>query len=219
MNRLLRMCVGGLPLLATLLASAQEIYVCIDSKGRKITSDRPIGECLDREQKVMGTGGTVKRVVGPNLTAREAVAQEEAQKREAEEQARQIEERRRDRALLMRYPNQATHDRERAEALAQVDEVIRASQANLKDLAQQHADLEREMEFYKKDPSKAPGRLKRRVQENADNTSAQQRFLTAQDEEKKRINQRFDEELAKLRPRWAQQAAVAPPVASAPKGK
>lgn len=202
-------------MLATLLASAQEIYVCTDSKGRRITSDRPIGECLDREQKVLGNSGTVKRVVGPSLTAHEAVAQEEAQKREAEEQARQAEERRRDRALLTRYPNQATHDRERTEALAQVDEVIRASNTHLQELAQQRADLDREMEFYKKDPSKAPGRLKRRFQENTQNTAAQQRFLMTQDEEKKRINQRFDEELAKLKPRWAQQAAAA---ASAPAG-
>lgn len=207
-------------MLVTLLASAQEIYVCTDSKGRRITSDRPIGECLDREQKVLGNSGTVKRVVGPSLTAHEAVAQEEAQKREAEEQARQAEERRRDRALLTRYPNQATHDRERTEALAQVDEVIRASNTHLQELAQQRADLDREMEFYKKDPSKAPGRLKRRFQENTQNTAAQQRFLTAQDEEKKRINQRFDEELAKLKPRWAQQAAAAASApASPPKGK
>ena len=30
------------------LATAQSIYTCVDGKGRKITADRPIVECIDR---------------------------------------------------------------------------------------------------------------------------------------------------------------------------
>jgi hypothetical protein len=171
---------------------------------------------------VLGPGGTVKRIVGPSLTAQERAVQEDAQKHEAEEQARVVEERRRDRALLLRYPNKEAHDRERGEAIGLLDDNIRASQLRLEDLAQQRKALDVEMEFYKKDPSKAPASLKHRISENVRNIAAQDRFLKDQDEEKKRINQRFDEELVKLAPRWAQQAAITAPTsasASAPKGK
>ncbi len=217
MKILLPGCLAALPL-AFQLASAQEIYSCIDSKGHRLTSDRPIAECLDREQKVLSSGGGAKRIVGPSLTAQERSVQEEAQKRESEEQARIADERRRDRALLTRYPNQAAHERERVEALVQLDEGIRTSKLRLLELAQQRKELDVEMEFFRKDPAKASASLKRRINENTLNIAAQQRFLRDQDEEKKRVNQRFDEELIKLAPRWAMQAAVPAP-ASAPKGK
>jgi hypothetical protein len=218
MNKPLRIGAIWAVLLACQLATAQEIYVCIDSKGHKLTSDRPIAECLDREQRVFGSSGTVKRTIGPSLTAQERATQEELQRHEAEEQARLADEKRRDRALLLRYPNRALHDQERAEALIQVDAVMHASQLRLQELAQQRKDLDAEMEFYKKDPSKAPAVLKRRISENGLSVAAQQRFMATQEEEKKRINQRFDEELVKLQPRWALQAP--PPLAGSPaKGK
>ena len=208
MNFLLRATAFGLMLLIVRGASAQEIYFCVDSKGHKLTSDRPIAECIDREQKVLSPSGTVKRTVGPSLTAQERTALDEAQKREAAEQALVAEERRRDRALLTRYPNRAAHDRERAQALEQLNENMQASQVRLEDLAQQRKALNVEMEFYQKDPTKAPSPLKRRISENDLNVASQKRFLKDQDEEKKRVNQRFDEELDKLAPRWAAQAAA-----------
>ena len=86
---------GGL-LLATLgadLARAQApgpsggIYTCVDAKGRKITSDRPIVDCIDREQVELNPSGTVRRKVGPSLTAQERAA-EEAKEREAQKKSR-----------------------------------------------------------------------------------------------------------------------------------
>ena len=113
------------------LAVAQEknsggIYSCVDSKGRRLTSDRPIVDCLDREQKELGASGTVRRVVPPSYTAEERARLEEQRRAEELERSRIAEERRRERALLIRYPNQAMHDKERAEALKQIDEVIEA---------------------------------------------------------------------------------------------
>jgi hypothetical protein len=54
------------------------------------------------------------------------------------------------------------------------------------------------------------------VQDNEQHLASQQRFLAAQEEEKARINTRFDEELARLKALWAQRSAAAagtaPPV-------
>jgi len=40
-------------------------YTCVDSKGNKRSSDRPIPECSDREQRVLNKDGSVRRVIPP----------------------------------------------------------------------------------------------------------------------------------------------------------
>jgi hypothetical protein len=184
-------------------AAAQSIYSCTDARGKKITSDRPIAECLDREQKELNPSGSIKRNVGPSLTAPERERLEAQQRKEAEESARANDERRRNRALLMRYQDQAAHDRERADALKQVDEVIAAANKRLGELDKQQEAIDAELEFYKKDPTKAPAKLRRQIAEHADSLRAQQRFIADQSLEKKRVNDRFDEELARLKPLWS----------------
>lgn len=34
------------------------IYACTDASGRRITADRPIASCVDREQRVLGNTGS-----------------------------------------------------------------------------------------------------------------------------------------------------------------
>jgi preprotein translocase subunit SecD len=185
------------------------VYTCIDAKGRKLTADRPIAECTDREQKVLNPSGTVKAKVGPSLTAQEKIELEQKEKREAEERNRVAEEKRRDRALLTRYPNKGVHDQERAEALSQIDAVVRAATTRLKELDRQRAAIDEEMEFYKKDPARAPAYLRRQQDENAQSQLVQRRFIADQEGEIRRVNARFDDELGRLKALWAQMAPVA----------
>jgi hypothetical protein len=204
-----RLAGAGLLLLALMppLATAQEknsggIYSCVDGKGRRLTSDRPIVDCLDREQKELGTSGTVRRVVPPSYTAEERARIEEQRRVEDQERARIAEERRRERALLIRYPNQAMHDKERMEALKQLDEVIDAVKKRVTELGAQRKEIDLELEFYQSDPKKAPAWLQRKLEDNAQQVQVQNRFLSDQNLEKQRINARFDEELVKLRTLW-----------------
>lgn len=201
-SSLLTPALAGLAFLLGGAAAAQDIYSCVDAKGRTLTADRPIAECTDRTQRALSPSGMVKRQIGPSLTAHEQAAQDEKDRRAAELRAREAEERRRDKALLLRYPTPAVHDRERAAALLQIDEVIKASNKRRGELANQRKFLGGELEFYVKDPSKAPGSLKRRLEENEGSVAIQQKFIADQQQEKKRVNQRFDEELAKLRLLW-----------------
>jgi Domain of unknown function (DUF4124) len=198
-----------------------QIYSCTDASGRKLTSDRPIAECLSKEQKELNPSGTVKRVLKPVLTAEEQRIADQKLKDEAEERARQEEERRKNRALLARYPNQTAHDKERIDALAQVDEVIKAAQKRIGELAAQRKKINEELEFYRKDPSKLPPALRRQLEDNERSVVVQRRFICDQDEEKRRSNARFDEELARLRKLWAQAAVPSTTVnaASAPAKK
>lgn len=178
------------------------VYTCVDAKGRKLTADRPIPECTDREQKVLNPSGTVKAKVGPTLTAQEKTEQEQRERRALEEKGRLAEEKRRDRALLTRYPSKAMHDKERSEALAQIAVVIRAATNRLDELVKQRVSIEEEMEFYKKDPTKAPAYLKRQQDENSQSQAVQKRFISEQESESRRVNIRFDDELVRLRQLW-----------------
>ena len=209
---------GGV-LLATLgadLAWAQApgtsggIYTCVDRNGRRLTADRPIAECLDREQRELGPSGIVRRQIGPSLTEQERAAQEAQRRKEAEARARELEERRRERVLTARYPDKATHDVERAAAIQLVDDVTATAEKRLVELAQQRKAFDVEMEFYKKDPNKAPMSLRRKIAENEESIAEQQRFIAGQDQEKRRVHQRFDVELAQLRKLWDAQRMPLP---------
>ena len=189
-------------------AVAQDIYTCVDGRGRTLTADRPIIECIDRTQRELTRSGLVKREIGPTLTAHERAQQDEKDKLAAEQRARDAEDKRRDRALLLRYPSRAVHDQERSAALAQIDEVIKAASKRTLELAEQRRAIVSEFEFYVKDPARAPAPLKRRLEDNESSLLVQQKFIADQNQEKKRVNQRFDEELVRLKQLWAM---LAPP--------
>ena len=193
--------------LATMCASGwaqtSGVYTCIDAKGRKLTADRPIPECTDREQKILNPSGTVKAKVGPTLTAQERADLEAKEKREMEERNRTADEKRRDRALLIRYPNKAIHDQERQEAMMQIGVVIQAARNRLDELIKQREAVDGEMEFYKSDPNKAPAYVRRQQEENIQSQAVQRRFIGEQENEIKRVNARFEDELVRLRQLWA----------------
>jgi hypothetical protein len=159
------------------------IYTCVDAKGRRLTSDRPIAECLDREQKELNPTGTVRRVLPPTPTAIERAAKEAQEHKAAEERQRVAEQKRMDRLLLTRYPNPTAHALDRAKSLRPVEEAIAASYRRIAELRARQAD------------------------ENDQHLAAQMRMAAAQEDEKRRINAQFDGELARLKPLWAQSTA------------
>jgi hypothetical protein len=61
------------------------IFTCTDARGQRHTSDRPIFDCLDREQRELSPSGLVVRTVKPRSTQEEEAA---ARKAEAEAAAR-----------------------------------------------------------------------------------------------------------------------------------
>ncbi|MBB4223267.1 DUF4124 domain-containing protein [Variovorax sp. 375MFSha3.1] len=181
------------------------IYTCTDARGRTLTADRPIAECSDREQRELNPSGSTRRKLEPTYTARELQEREDRAREAAIVAARQTDERRRERALLVRYPNSATHDRERAEALSQIDAVSEAAKKRISELSEDRKKIDEEMEFYKQDPTKAPAALRRRIDENTKSVAVQNRFIAEQEDEKKRVNARFDEERIRLKALWTPQ--------------
>lgn len=197
-------------------AGAQtRIYSCVDAKGRRLTADRPIMECLDREQKQYGDNGTVKGRLPPSYTAEERAVEEEKHHQAQLAEQRQAEFKRRDRVLLNRYPNAASHQRERAASLSRLDDAIAAGERRVADLGRQRQDLEEQASGTKN--VARTSQIKRQLDENAENLSAQQRLLAAQRDERRRIEGRFDDEFTRLQALWEGAPVVgATPTAARP---
>lgn len=200
---------GGLLCSASLAAAQGAVYSCIDKNGRRITADRPIPECIDREQRVLDKTGTERRRIGPTLSENERTALEAQRRTEAEQKARVAEERRRERALITRYPDEATHNAERASALSVFDDLIAIANKRIEQLRADRTSIDTELEFYQNDPKKAPAKLQRRIAENEEDLADQQRYIANQQDEKRKMRQRFDTELASLKLLWARERPAA----------
>lgn len=201
----------NLPVVAALLfagpALAQDgspgrgIYTCTTADGRKLTSDRPIPECTAREQRMLNPDGSHRSTLPPFLSPEERAAKEAADRRAAAERIAQLDAIRRDRTLMLRYPNEATHQRARNAALDDSNKAMRLSERRIKDLTAERKPLLDESEFYKGKP--LPGKLKQSLDANDASIEAQQVLIENQKAELVRINARFDAELARLKKLWA----------------
>jgi len=211
---------GGVVLGASLDAGAQtSIYSCTDKNGRRLTADRPIPECIDREQRVLDRTGTERRRIGPTLTDNERAALEAQRRTEAEQRERVVEQRRRERALVNRFPNEATHHAERNAALGPVNDLVLLANKRIDQLRSEREEINTELEFYHNDPKKAPARLQRRISENESEIAEQRRFIAQQEEEKQRIRQRYEAELVQLKALWAADRAARQSAAEPASGK
>jgi hypothetical protein len=182
-------------------ASSAAIYSCVDANGRRLTSDRPIAECLTREQRLLNADGSVRRVVPPTMTVDE-LAESEAKKRQAEvERAAQQDAMRRDRNLLVRFPTEAAHTRAREAALDDVRKGVQFSEERLAELQAARKPLLDEVEFYK--GKKLPGKLKQQLDANDASAAAQRSLVQNQKDEIARINSLYDVELDRLKKLWS----------------
>jgi hypothetical protein len=181
--------------------SAGQVFTCINAAGRVLTSDRLIGECMDREQKVLARDGSLIRVVPPSLTADERAEHEAREQRETLLRQARAEAVRRDQLLLKRFPSEAEHNKARLSALEDMQTAIRASEYRMADLVRERKPLLDEAEFYK--GKTMPSILKQSLDANEAATAAQRDVQVTQKAEMERIIKTFDAELAHLRRLWA----------------
>jgi hypothetical protein len=177
------------------------VFTCVNAAGRVLTSDRLIGECMDREQRMLSRDGTLLRVVPPSLTADERAEKEARDRKAAAEREARSEAVRRDRNLIQRFPNVAAHQKAREQALEVTQYAITQSEARLADLERERKPLIDESEFYK---GKAlPGKLKGQLDANDAAAAAQKELLAQQKAELERASKLYDVELAHLKKLWA----------------
>jgi len=183
------------------MAEVKPIYACTDANGKHLTSDRPIAECVGREQRVLNADGSTREVLRPILTADERTAQEAAERSRALRAAADADAVRSDRNLRARYPNEAAHQRARAAALDDLKRTLQLSQFRLDELAVERKPLQEEAEFYT--GRQTPPALKQQLDANDAAAEAQRVLMGNQQSESARINATFDAELVRLRAMWA----------------
>ncbi len=191
----------GLCLLPCAVAWAASIYQCVDSSGKRLTSDRPIAACTDREQRQLNPDGSTKRVIPPSMTSEERSTAEALERTENATRVTKKDEIRRDRILVSRFPDEAAHTAAREAALNDARRAVRISEARITALAVERQPLTDESEFY---VGKAlPPKLKQLLDANDAATDAQRSLLQNQQEEIVRINSNFDAELERLKRIWS----------------
>ena len=205
----------GLLLVFQMSWSAPGIYTCTDATGKRLTSDRPIPACIDRDQRVLNADGSVKQTITRTLTAEER-AENEAREREASSQTVTRQDAiRRDRNLMIRFPNLAAHQKAREAALDDLRKAMKKSDARIAALDTERKPLMDETEFYV--GRKLPPRLKSLLDAIDASTEAQRALIQDQRTELERINAIYDAELVHLKQLWggAQPGTVGPlPTAS-----
>jgi hypothetical protein len=182
------------------------IYTCTDAAGRTLTSDRSIAECASREQRVLAPDGSLRSIIGPTLSREEQAERDARIAREAREREAKQREQRRDRTLLARYPDRATHDVARDDALASARSVIRSAEARIAQIATERKALEAEAEFYVGKP--LPAKLAQQMEINDAAAEAQREVIGTQQAELDRLNRVYDAELQRLRGLWVRNASA-----------
>lgn len=179
------------------------IYSCVDAAGRRLSSDRPIPECLSQEQRLLNRDGSVRGTAPPLLSPEERERREAA--RRVAERARALREEaaRRDRNLLARYPTPAAHDQARERALAPSEALMAKAQARLQALAQEAQVLATERGRLGSEPM-SPS-LRGRIGSNEGAAEAQRNLLRMQEAERARLAMQFDDERERLERLWAGQ--------------
>ncbi|MEN9626851.1 MAG: hypothetical protein RJA10_77 [Pseudomonadota bacterium] len=182
-------------------APASGIYTCVDDKGRRLTSDRPIVECSAKEQQILNRDGSVRGVHPPVLTAEEKAAIDARERKASAERMAQMESVRRDKNLMARYRDEAAHRKAREASLESVRLAVKATEDRQKELKAERVPLDNEAEFYK--GKRLPPKLKAAIEANDTAMEAQREAAANQQAEFDRVNRIYDSELNRLQKLWA----------------
>jgi hypothetical protein len=180
------------------------IFQC-EVNGKKVTSDRPIAECANKEQRQLNPDGSLHRIVKPIPTPDETEEMERKERERLAALANQNDAVRRDRNLMQRFPNEAAHKKARDKALDDLRAAGKNSEARIGVLMVERKKLEDEKQFYVNEQvsKRLPTLLEQKLDANEAALEAQKSLAQNQESEIARINRLYDAELARLRKLWA----------------
>ena len=194
-------------------APGRPIIQC-ELNGKKVTSDRPIPECVNKEQRELNPDGSLKRIIPPTPTADELAAKEEKDREAKLEFAARSDAVRRDRNLMQRFPDEAAHRKARENALGELRISAKGSSTRIAELMVERKKLDEEKQFYVNERvnKPLPSQLKQKIDANDASLEAQRSLAQNQVAETDRINALYDAELGRLRKLWggAQPGSLGP---------
>jgi hypothetical protein len=180
------------------------IYQC-ELNGKKVTSDRPIPECINKDQRQLNPDGSLRSIITPTLTDDERAEKERLDREREVERVAKNDAIRRDRNLMQRFPNEAEHNKARMKALDDLRVSAKNSEARIALLMVERKKLEDEKQFYVNDRvnKPLPSGLKQKLDANEASLEAQKSLAQNQESEVARINSLYDIELKRLKKLWA----------------
>ncbi len=185
-------------LLLSLPAQAQSvIYCCTDGEGRKICGDFLPKECQKRAYEERdGKGYIIKQVDAP-LTPEQQAKREAELVKKAELEQKQIEERRRNQALLSTYASEQDIDKARDRAQADAAKSIAQAEKALSEALKRQKTVEQEKEFYKNKP--LPAQLKQQLADAAKDVQAKTDAVSNRQKDKEKVAASFEDEKKRFR--------------------
>ncbi|MEO5844204.1 MAG: hypothetical protein ABIQ33_05135 [Caldimonas sp.] len=186
-------------------AQAGRPIIQCELNGKRLTSDRPIPECVHKEQRELNPDGSLKRIIAPTPTADEVAAREQQDRDAKAEAAAKGDALRRDRNLMQRFPDEEAHRKAREKALDELRISTRNSAVRIASLVGERKKLDEEKQFYVNDRvnKPLPGGLKQKIDANDAALDAQRSLAQNQVAETERINALYDVELARLKRLWS----------------
>jgi hypothetical protein len=173
--------------------------------GKKVTSDRLIPECFNKEQRELNPDGSLKRIIPPTPTADELAAKEEKDREAKLELAARSDAVRRDRNLMQRFPDEAAHRKARENVLGDLRISAKIYADRIAELLAERKKLDDDKQFYVNERvnKPLPTQLKLKIDANDASLEAQRSLAQNQVAETERINALYDAELARLRKLWS----------------
>lgn len=176
-----------------------QVYTCTTSQGRKITADRPIPECMDREQRELQTTTGRINIIQPKQTEAERWAAREQRKETERQQEAALRQQRHDQQLLVRYPDDASLEEKRSYL---IDEVKKRWAPTLEEQAELDArrkELSAEAEARRKARKVADFSSAKEAAQLERRTLQLQPMVAKAQTEINRVNSEMDADLARLR--------------------
>lgn len=188
-----------LPLFLAVGNAQAQIYMCKDSAGRTITSDRPIPECADRVIRELDTAGRTRREIRPPPTAEEKRQQQlREDKRKADELAAD-EQRRNDRLLRTRFRSEDDLDAARTQSIAVVEEQLKRERSRLASSEKQQQKTQAEIESLKKRNAPVPVSMQQQLDDEAQSANDTMNKIQEYEAEVVQINTKYDAMLKRYR--------------------
>ena len=164
---------------------------------------------------MLRSDGSVRGVVRPSLTQGELAELNARDRQQSVDQVAQQGASRRDRWLLQRYPDQASHESARQAALVTPLQLVRSSELRFSELAEVRKQLLIQAAQAR---GAASLELQQKIGANEVTIQAQRDLLVVQRAEVDRLNASYDSERAMLQKIWEANAPIhmAAPAAGRP---
>lgn len=181
--------------------TSTQIYNCEDAQGRTISSDRPIQDCARRELRVLNRDGSLREVIPPPLTRDQRKQAERSELERRDALARSRARQARDRSLLITFEDEESLETVRQRQLAEIDAEIRIATTRIlqldKDLKAAQAEASRQQKERAGRP--LPFIYQQKITDAANAILAEDSLIRDRQNERERVNERFDADAARLR--------------------